>query len=487
MTDTTTPVTGQSSAPSTGTTAAIAGHTSPARARAELLIVGVAALAVSLSQSLLVPVLGILPAEFHTSAGNVEWLLTSTLLVGAVAVPLMGRLGDMFGKRRLLLFAVAMLVVGSVISGLTSNIAISIVGRSIQGISLATIPLGISLLSSLLPKERVPGAIALISAMLGVGGALGVPLAGVVGQNFDFHWLFWITAAVGLTAFVAALLVVPESPNRSGGRVDFVGALLLSAALVCLLLPVAEGGKWGWGSPAVIGLLAASVLLLVVFAWTQLRIREPLVDMRTLRRPPIVMTNICSVLFGFALFASLIGTATYVQAPEASGYGFGASIVVSGFALLPGGLGMLLFSPVAARLIVGWGANRTLSLGAFVVAVGWLMRITVTGSLTEVIIGTSVISIGTGIGYSALPALINANTPARELASANGLNSLARTLGSSLASAIGGAILAASTIRLGDFALPSLGAFQALFALCGGAAVIAAVLALFIPAPAPEE
>ena len=483
MSDTTAPTTGQPP----GATSDIAAPTSPARARAELLIVGVAALAVSLSQSLLVPVLGILPAEFMTSAGNVEWLLTSTLLVGAVAVPLMGRLGDMFGKRRLLLLAVSMLVVGSVISGLTSNIAISIVGRSIQGLSLATIPLGISLLTSLLPKERVPGAIALISAMLGVGGALGVPLAGVVGQNLDFHWLFWITAAVGLAAFVATLLVVPEAPNRSGGRVDVPGALLLSAALVSLLLPLAQGAKWGWGSPVVVGLLVASVLLLGVFAWTQLRIREPLVDMRTLRRPAIVMTNLCSVLFGFALFASLIGTATYVQAPVASGYGFGSSIVVSGFALLPGGLGMLIFSPVAARLIVGWGASRTLALGATVVALGWLMRILVTGSLFEVIVGTSVISIGTGIGYSSLPALINANTPANELASANGLNSLARTLGSSLASAIGGAILAASTIRLGDFALPSLGAFQALFALCGGAALVAAVLALFIPDPTPDE
>ncbi|MSZ78154.1 MAG: MFS transporter, partial [Actinobacteria bacterium] len=257
--------------------AEIRAHTSARRARLELLVVGSGGLAVSLSQTLLVPVLAILPGELDTTPANVEWLLTSTLLVAAVSVPLLGRLGDMFGKRRMLLFSLGCLVVGSLLTAVTSNVALLIVGRGIQGVSIAAIPLGISLLSSLLPKDRVGSAIAVISAMLGVGGALGLPIAGVVGEHYDFHVLFWITAVTGAAAFLGTLAIVPESPVRTGGKVDVIGAVLLSATLVTLLLPLAESAKWGWGDPRTLGLLALSAVLLGVFGWSQTRIREPLV------------------------------------------------------------------------------------------------------------------------------------------------------------------------------------------------------------------
>jgi MFS family permease len=463
------------------TDAEVAAHTSPERARAELLVVGFAALAVSLTQALLIPVLSTLPITLDTSVSNVEWLLTSTLLVGAVAVPVFGRLGDMFGKRRMMLIALSALIVGSLITCFTSNIALLIVGRAVQGASMATIPLGISLLSSTLPRERVGSAIALISAMLGVGGALALPVASLIGEHADFHALFWITAIGGILAFAAVVFVVPESPNRSGGRVDLVGAVLLSATLVALLLPLAQTATWGWSSTRVIGLLALAAVLLVVFGWSQTRITQPLVDLAALRRRPIVLTNVTSILFGFALFASMIGTAGYVQAPKETGYGFGASILVSGLVMLPSGLMMLVFAPVAARLITLRGAPQTLALGAFIVGLGWLMRIVVTGSLWEVVLGSTVIGIGTGIGYAAMPTLINEHTPVHELAAANGLNTLARSIGTSLASAIGGSLLAATTITLGAYQLPSLTAYRELFALCVVASFVAAGLALTIP------
>ena len=213
------------------------------RARLELLVVSTGALLVSLSQSVLVPVLAILPERLHTSVSNVEWLLTSTLLVGAVAVPLFGRMGDMFGKRRLLIVALAALAAGSLLDALTSNVPLLIVGRALQGASLAAIPLGISLLSSLLPRERVRSAIALISAMLGVGGALGLPLAGLVAEHANFHVLFWITAVGGALSLIATIAIVPPDTARAGGRVDVPGALLMSGALVALLLPLAEGNS----------------------------------------------------------------------------------------------------------------------------------------------------------------------------------------------------------------------------------------------------
>ncbi len=467
--------------PAGATDAEIAAHTSPGRARLELMVVGFAALAVSLTQAMLIPVLATLPATLDTSVGNVEWLLTSTLLVGAVAVPLFGRLGDMFGKRRMMLVAIGALVIGSLITCFTSNLALLIVGRAIQGASMATIPLGISLLSTTLPRERVGSAIAVISAMLGVGGALALPFASLIAEHADFHALFWVTAVGGIIAFAAVLVVVPESPNRSGGRVDLVGAFLLSATLVTLLLPLAQTAVWGWGSPKVIGLLATSAVLLVVFGWSQTRISQPLVDLVALRRRPIVLTNVASILFGFALFASMIGTAGYLQAPEETGYGFGSSILVSGLVMLPSGLMMLFFAPVAARLIRRRGAPQTLAIGACIVGLSWIVRIVFTDSIWWVVLGGIVLGIGIGIGYAAMPTLINEHTPPNELAAANGLNTLARSIGTSLASAVGGSILAAATISLGGYEVPTLASYRVLFGMCVAAAFIAAGLALTIP------
>ena len=463
------------------TDADVAAHTTPGRARLELLVVGFAALTVALTQALLIPVLATLPATLDTSVTNVEWLLTSTLLVSAVAVPVFGRLGDMFGKRRMMLVAIAALVVGSLITCFTSDITVLIVGRAIQGASMATIPLGISLLSSTLPRERVGSAIAVISAMLGVGGALALPFASLIAEHADFHALFWVTAIGGVIAFVAVLFIVPESSMRSGGKVDLVGTALLSATLVCLLLPLAQTAIWGWGSPRVIGLLVLSAVLALVFGWSQTRIREPLVDLAALRRKPIVLTNVASILFGFALFASMIGTAGYLQAPVESGYGFGSSLLVSGVAMLPAGLMMLVLAPVAARMIRKSGASVTLALGASIVGVSWLVRIFLTDSIWWVVLGGLVLGIGIGFGYASMPTLINEHTPVHEIAAANGLNTLARSIGTSLASAVGGSLLAASTISVGGFELPSLTAYRQLFAMCVVASFVAAALALQIP------
>ncbi|MEP9382400.1 MFS transporter [Nocardioides sp. KR10-350] len=458
-------------------------HTSSGRANLELLIVGLGALVVSLSQSVLVPVLGDLQEEYGEKT---NWLLTATLLVAAVGVPIMGRLGDMFGKRKILLVALGAITVGSLVDAVTSNFALLVVGRAIQGASAAAIPLGISLLATLMPRERVGASVALISAMLGVGGSLGLPLAGFVAQNWDWHVLFWITAVVGAIAFAGVLAIVPESKLHAGGHVDLPGAVLMSAGLVCLILPLEQGHDWGWGSPRVWILLAAAVVLLVLFALVELRRREPLVDLTALRRRPIVMTNLASICFGFALFASFIGTATFVEAGKWTGYGFEVSLLVGGLTLLPSGIAMLLFSPVAARLIALRGAPQTLAIGASVVAVGWVLRIFLSAELWEIVVATTIIGAGTGIGYAAMPSLINANTPPSEIAAANGLNTLFRSLGSTLATAVGTSILASSLVyQVVDGQVvggaPSLTAYRWLFGVCAVAAVLAAVLVLTVP------
>ncbi|WP_030435147.1 MFS transporter [Actinoplanes subtropicus] len=442
-----------------------------------LLVIGVGALMVSLTQSLLVPVLGELAVDLHTGSDGVAWLLTSTLLVGAVAVPAFGRLGDLYGTRKMVLVALAALVVGSLICALSDDLTWMIVGRAVVGLSVATVPLSISLVGVTLPKEHAGAGIALISAMLGVGGALGLPLAGVIAQYADYHTLFWVCVAGGVLAIPGIVLLVPEPIRTAKGRMDLIGTALLGGAMLSLLLPLAQGESWGWTDPKTLGLLALAVVLLVVFVLVELRIKSPLVDVRTTARPSLLLTNLASLCVGFALFATLIGTASYVQAPAVTGYGFGKSILVGGLCMLPGGIAMLLLSPLSAKL----KPRTALIVGSLVIAAGFASRIWLTGSLFEVILGATIAGAGTGIAYAAMPGLIIHAAPRSELAAANGLNALFRSVGSSLASAIGGAILAAKTIDLAGHALPSLGAYQLLFVICAGSAVLAALLATVIP------
>ncbi|UDY23383.1 MFS transporter [Nocardioides sp. Kera G14] len=459
-------------------------HTTSKKANLELLFVALAGLVVSLSQSILVPVLPELNGKY---GANATWMLTATLLVAAVAVPVFGRLGDMFGKRRMLLICLVLLTIGSLVDAVGDSLGVLIAGRAIQGLGMAIIPLGISLLATLMPREKVGSAVALISAMLGVGGALGLPLAGLVAQNWDWHILMWISAAVSLISLIGIWVVVPESHQHTGGRIDVPGTILITGGLVCLILPLEQSAEWGWGSAKVWLLLAAAVVLFAILVAVELRTKEPLVDLRALARKPIALTNLASICFGFALFASFIGTATFVSMdPDIfpageTAYGFGSGAFVAGLTMLPSGLMMLLFAPVAARLIVLRGAPQTLALGALIVAVGWAERIVLTDHLWEVIVGSTIIGLGTGIGYAAMPTLINTNTPPHEIAAANGLNSLFRSLGSTLATAVGSSLLASMAFDLSGAEVPTLAGYRWLFAICAAAAVLAAALVLTVP------
>jgi MFS family permease len=459
-----------------------------ARERAAVAITAVCGVLVALTQTLIVPVLPEIQADLSSTTSGTQWLLTSTLLVAAIAVPVFGRLGDLFGKRLMLMVSVGAMLAGSLICALAGDsLVVMIVGRAITGASAAAIPLGISLIGTILPPHRTGTGIALVSATLGVGGALGLPLAALVAQSADYHVLFWICAVGAGVALVGIRWAVDNPPRAAAGRIDFLGAALLSATLVCLLLPLSQASTWGWGDPRTVGLLVASAVALVVFVLVERRTASPLVDVVSNARPALLLTNIASVCVGFALFAMLIGTATYVQAPEATGYGFGSSVLAGGLAMAPSGIMMLLLAPVSARMSARYGPKVTLAIGATIIALGFVARITVIDHFWQIVVGTTIVGAGTGIAYAAMPSMILLGARKAELAAANGLNALARTVGSSLASAIGGTILAAQTISLAGFDLPSLGAYRTLFAICAGAALLGAVIALTVPTGDPHE
>jgi predicted MFS family arabinose efflux permease len=375
---------------------------------------------------------------------------------------------------------------GSLISALGHNLALMIVGRAVAGLSIAVIPLGISLLSAVLPQKKVAFGVAVVSAMLGVGGALAIPLAAWIGEHGDYRILFWITVAGG-TVSVAAMWLLPEPPGRAAGRLDLPGTAVLAAALVCLLLPLSQTSRWGWASAPTIGLLVgAGVLLAGLVAWER-RSPSPLIDVVVNARPGLLLTNLASICVGFALFALLIGTVSYVEAPAVTGYGFGSSATIAGLCLLPCGLAMLAFAPLSAAITNRAGPKVTLATGALIITLGFLARIGLASHLWEVIAGTAVAGAGTGIAYAAMPSLIGRTASRSGLAAANGLNALCRSVGSSLASAVGGTLLTSSLVFAAGQGFPSHSTYRLLFAICAGAAALAAVTALTVPSPQDES
>ena len=463
--------------------AATASPAAPPASRPGLLVpvLALAGIVVSLQQTLVIPLVPQFPRLLHAAPADTTWVVTATLLAGAVATPVVGRLADMVGKRRMLLVCLAVLVAGSVIGALSTSLVPLVVGRALQGLASGVVPLGISLMRDQLPAERLGSATALMSASLGVGGALGLPLSALVAQSADWHVLFWAAAGLGVVVVGLVLTVVSESPQRAGGRFDLLGALLLSTALVGLLLAVSKGGSWGWASGTTLTLIVVAVLALVGWAVWELRTPAPLVDLRVSRRRQVVLTNSASAVFGFSMFAMSLVFPQLLQLPASTGYGLGQSILVAGLVLAPGGLCMMAMSPVSARISAGPGPRTTLMVGAVVVAAGYGLGTVFHAAVWQLVISSVVISSGVGLAYGAMPALVMAAVPVNQTAAANSLNTLMRSVGTSAASAVAGVLLAQLTTSIGGATVPSENAFRLVMALGAVAALIALAITAFIP------
>ncbi|WP_373695058.1 MFS transporter [Actinomycetospora aeridis] len=454
----------------------------PRRTPAFVPVLALAGITVSLQQTLVVPLVPQFPRLLGAPPADTAWVVTATLLTAAVAVPIVGRLADMVGKRRMLLVCLAMLIAGSVVAALSTSLVPLVVGRALQGLATGVIPLGISLMRDELPPERLGSATALMSASLGVGGALGLPLAALIAQTADWHVLFWAAGGLGVVVLVGVLALVPESAQRAGGRFDLVGAVGLAVALVALLLAVSKGSTWGWGSATTVTLFVVAVVVLLAWAWWELRTRQPLVDLRVSRRRQVLLTNTASVVMGFSMFAMSLVYPQLLQLPVETGYGLGQSILVAGLVLAPGGLCMMAMSPVSARISAASGPRTTLMLGAFVVAVGYGIGAVFHGSVWELVISSIVIACGIGLGYGAMPSLIMAAVPVEQTAAANSLNNLMRALGTSFASAVAGVLLASLVTASG---VPTEAAFVIVMLLGAGAAVVAVAIVAAIPPQRP--
>jgi MFS family permease len=447
---------------------------SKARQNAVVAVLAFAGMGASFMQTILIPIQGQLPDLLGAPAADTAWVITVTLLAAAVATPIAGKLGDMYGKRKIAVVLMSLLVVGSFVCAVSDGLTAMIVGRALQGTGMGVIPLGISLLRDVVDSKRRGTSIALVSATLGVGGAIGLPISAIVTENFDWHMLFVFATVVAVIALVLIVAVVPSAGVRTGGKVDVVGALGLAVGLVGVLLAVSQGNTWGWTSAATLTSAGVGLVALALWTWYELRVTNPLVDLRVSVRPSVLATNLASVAMGFAMFSSSIAFPQLLELPTEVG-GLGKSLLSASLVLMPSGLAMLAMSPVAGRIERSHGPRPLLIAGASIIAVAYLFCVLVPLEAWHIAVVNTVIGIGIGLGYASMPALIMGAVPRSETGAANGLNTLMRAIGTTGASAIVGAILA------GTAGSDVTSSFTTVFVMGLCAAVVCAVLGFLIP------
>ena len=447
-------------------------------------VLAVAVSSYSLMQSLTIPVLSEIEHELNTDQNTVTWVLTAYLLSASVFTPIMGRLGDAFGKERLLVLSLVALAAGSLLAALAGSIGVLIVARIIQGVGGGVLPLAFGIIRDEFPHHQVGGAVSVVSSLLAVGFGAGIVLAGPIVSGLGYHWLFWLPFIVTSIAAVASILFVPESPLRTPGRISVLPAVLLSSWLVALLLALSEAPKWGWGSGRTIGLLALAVVLMVAWIQVEQRAAVPLIDMRMMRLPGVWTTNLVALLVGIGMYASFGFIPQFNQTPSANGYGFGSSVTESGMLMLPSAVATFLTGLVAASIARRIGPKTVVVFGSALGAVGMFMLAYMHDTKAQIAIANGITGIGIGLAFACLAGLIVGAVPPEQTGVASGMNANIRTIGGSVGTAVMASIVTAHFLPSG---FPKEVGYTAGFAVLGGALLLAAIAGLAIPTISAEK
>ena len=429
-------------------------------------------------QSLVAPALSTIGRDLDVSTSNASWILTAYLLSASVLTPVLGRLGDMVGKRKILIVVLSLLLVGTLLAALAPNLAVLIAGRALQGAAGAVMPLSIGIVRDELPRERVSVTIGLLSAIFGIGAGVGIVAAGPIVQHLSWHWLFWFPLALVVIALLGVIFGMPESPVRTPGRLDLLGTAILSVSLVSLLLAITEGETWGWSSDKTLGLLALGAVALVVFVLVERRVREPLIDVRLFKIRGVWTAHVVALVFGFAMFGTFVLVPTLLQLPAATGFGFGKTVSQSGLFLLPTVVMMVIAGPVAGILVRKVGPKTPMLLGALSVTAAFVLPAISHVHLWQVVVSGLLTGIGIGLALAALSNAIIETVPAGQTGEAIGANTIARTIGSSIGTAVIAALISSHATPQG---LPNDDAFTIGFWVCAGVAVLAVLGALTAP------
>jgi predicted MFS family arabinose efflux permease len=453
----------------------------PAAAGSPVLVLVVLALstfAVTTMQSMVMPVLGDLAASLDVSQTTVAWVLTVSQLSAAVFTPLIASLGDALGRKRVLLATLALVTVGSVLVAVSTSFGVVLVGRVLQGLGFAAMPLAIGIVRSVFPPAKVASGLSILAGITGIGLGAGLVVAGLlVKGGLTGQQMFWIAGAVTLLGLVgtAVLVRLPEGGGRI--RIDWWGLLTLSGGLVCLLLGINRGPTAGWASPTVLGLFAGAAVLLAAWVWVERRVAEPLVDLSLLGRPLVLGVNLTAFLTGAGMFGAFVLVVQYVQTPSRVGYGFDGDALSAGLTLAPMTAGTLLAAAAVATLIRWFGPKVPLVVGTAIAALTFVSLLLWHTEHWHFYVASGLLGLGLGMGMGAIPSLLNTAVAPEQTSIANGVNATLRMIGGAIGTTMTTAVLASSTLP--GTPLPTLDAYTTAFWLSlaiGGVAVVASLV-----------
>ena len=442
-----------------------------------LAVLSLAGLAYAVLSSAVIPALPTIQHDLHTTETEVTWLLTGFLLSASVGTAIIGRLGDMYGKERLLLWTLLVLAAGTLLAAVADSLEVLVAARVIQGVAGGIFPLAFSIVRDEFPPDQVAGSIGLISSILGIGGGVGLVLGALIVEHLSWHWLFWLPLFVTVLAAVATWRFIPESPVRSPGHVNWLAAALMTIGMSCVLIAISETTVWGWGGKKTIALFALGLGVCVAWIAVELRSREPLVDMALMRVRGVWTTNLAAFLLGAGMYASFIVFPQFAQLPKSTGFGFGASVVVSSVYLLPAALGMGLLGTAAGRIAHRFGSKPALLAGSAITAVAFVWLAVAHGHPYDFLISATVLGIGIGLAFAALGNLIVQAVPPSQTGVATGMNTVMRTLGG----ALGGQLSATFIVDHTADGLPTVTGFVDTFVMAALFLVVCVLAGLLIP------
>jgi EmrB/QacA subfamily drug resistance transporter len=424
-----------------------------------------------------VPALPSFQQSLHTNETGVTWLLTAFLVSASVGTSIIGRLGDIYGKERLLVWTLLVLAAGTVLAAVSQSLGMLIAARVVQGVAGGIFPLAFSIARDEFPKERVAGSIGLMSSILGVGAGCGLVIGALINEHLGWHWLFWIPLPVILLGAYCTWRYVPESPVRAPGRVNWLAAALMSVGAAGVLIAIAQATEWGWGSRKTVGLFAVGLAFCALWIAVEVRSREPLVDMAMMRIRGVWTTNLAAFLLGAGMYSSFIVLPQFAQLPRSTGFGFGASAVESSLYLLPSALTMGVLGMAAGRVARRFGSKLALIVGAGVAAVAFAFAALVHDAPIDQLLTAALLGIGIGLAFAALGNLIVQAVPPTQTGVASGMNTVMRTLGGALGGQISATFIAANTAH----GHPTVAGFTDTYVMATGFLLVCVLAALLIP------
>jgi EmrB/QacA subfamily drug resistance transporter len=442
-----------------------------------LAVLSLAGVAYAMLSSSVVPALPTMQHDLHASETGITWLLTAYLLSASVGTAILGRLGDMYGKERLLLITLVILAAGTLLAAVSSSLGVIIVARFIQGASGGIFPLAFGIVRDEFPREKVAGSIGLLSSILGVGAGIGIVLSGVIVEHLDYHWLFWIPLVATIVAAVATWRFIPESPVRVAGHINWLAAALMTIGISTVLLAISETTTWGWGSSKTLGVIAAGLAVSCVWIAVEVRSRNPLIDMAMMRIRGVWTTNLAAFLLGAGMYSSFIVLPQFAQLPTSTGFGFGASVVVSGLYLLPSTIGMTILGIYAGRISARFGSRAALLWGTAFTTASFALLALDHSRPVEFLIAAGLLGVGIGLAFAALGNLIVQSVSTHQTGVASGMNTVMRTLGGALGGQLSATFIAAHTLH----GKPAVTGFTETFAMATGFLVVCLLAGLLVP------